>query len=259
MRMQKIIICFIVIFYSFNCLASKGQSVSYKGYNKQQVDINKLLCYQVYDPYEKFNRAVFTINDTLDHTILIPISRMYNKAVPSWGRVRIRSFFTNLASPLTFINNLLQGNGDAAVKTFFRFMINSTFGLFGTLDFAKDFGLYQNPQTFGNTFASYGANYGAYLVLPILGPSTVRHTAGIPFDAVLNPLNLVFDGKEMWAIYGGERFTARAANLEDTNSLQDSSLDYYAKIRSMYIQYIAKHNPKCKKMVQIDYSIYQED
>lgn len=250
--MQKIIFFIFLVFFTSPTLADNQDS------NKVKIDINKPLCYQVYDPYEKFNRAMFIFNDTLDNTILKPIAKAYNKTVPSWGRARIRGFFTNLSSPLTFLNNIFQGKPNAAAKTFFRFLINSTFGIGGTLDFAKDFGLYENTQVFGNTLARYGANYGAYLVLPFIGPSSIRQAVGMPFDMALNPLNLILDRDQMLVIYAGEKFTTRAEYVDLTSSLQASSLDYYAQVRSIYIQYIARHNPLCKQVNHIDYSIYED-
>ncbi|MEQ9115600.1 MAG: VacJ family lipoprotein [Rickettsiales bacterium] len=251
--MHKIILSFLIFF------STSAYSDDESGTSSKEIDVNKEICYQVYDPYESFNRATFTFNDTLDQTILKPAATLYNKAVPSWGRDRVRSFFVNLASPLTFLNNLLQGDPDAAAKTFFRFMINSTFGILGTIDYAKDFGLYQNPQKFGDTFARYGANYGAYLVLPFIGSTDVRSAVGIPFDIALNPSRVVLNNKEMLAAYLGARFTGRAEILDYTSSLQASSLDYYAQIRSMYTQYAAKRNPRCAKSTQIDYTLYNDD
>lgn len=250
--MPKIIFILSIIFSLCDAYSNDNPKAS----KDRLVDINTNICYHIYDPYEKFNRTMFTFNETLDNTILKPAVSAYNKTVPSWGRTRIRSFFINLMSPLTFLNNLLQGNPDAAAKTFFRFMINSTFGILGTIDYAKDFELYQNPQHFGDTFAHYGANYGAYLVLPFVGPSTVRSTVGMPFDAVLNPISLELNKEEMITAYLGNKFTARADILDFTSSLEASSLDYYAQVRSMYIQYVAKSNPKCQSATQVDYTIY---
>lgn len=252
MYMQKIV---IVAFTLLILIGAEAQTNS-NSKTKKTIDLDAPLCYQVHDPFENINRKIFVFNDTLDNTILKPMAQVYNKTVPSWGRSRIRGFFTNLLSPLTFINNLLQGDPDAAAKTFFRFVVNSTFGILGTVDFAKDFGLYSRPQNFGDTFARYGANYGAYLVLPFFGPSSVRQTAAIPFDIYLNPLQIAFDGTERLAIFGGERFTAKAEYVDLTASLEASSLDYYAQVRSIYLQYIAKKNIRCKKIQQVDYSKY---
>ncbi len=243
MRLSKIILYFFLLAVSKTCFADNTSD-------------QPACCYNIYDPYEKFNRKVFTFNETLDRTIFSPMAKVYNKTLPSWGRARIRGIFTNLSAPLTFLNNVAQGEGNEAAKTFFRFFVNTIFGFFGAIDFAKDFGLYERPQNFGDTFAHYGANYGAYLVLPIIGPSSVRQTAAIPFDAAFNPLNLYLDSKEVLGVYIGDKFTLRADYVDITSSLEASSLDYYAQIRSIYIQYLAKKNPKCKNVYKVDQSIY---
>lgn len=206
-------------------------------------------CYEIVDPYEKFNRAMFEVNLTLDHTILKPITSAYNKAVPSWGRDRVSNFVSNLKSPLTLVNNIAQGNGGDAHRTFWRFFINTTFGLGGLLDFASGFGLPEKQQTFGDTFAHYGADYGAYLMIPIIGPTTVRDGTGKIYDLLLDPLNLELNTKDRLVLYTANTINKRSEYLDLSNSLEESSIDYYAAIRSMYIQYLAKQNPNCKPQV----------
>ncbi len=215
-------------------------------------------CYEVVDRYERFNRAMFELDLTLDHTILKPISTMYKDGVPSWGRDRVTNFIGNLRSPLTLLNNTLQGDSTSAFRTFWRFAINSSIGLGGLLDFASGFGLTDKPQAFGDTFAYYGARYGSYLVLPILGPSTTRDAAGKVYDIVLDPINLVLTEREQIGLFVAATVSKRTDYLDITNSLEESSLDYYAQLRSMYLQYRAKNNPACKDK-QIDYDMYNEE
>ena len=215
-------------------------------------------CYEVVDSYEKFNRAMFEVDLTLDHTILKPISIMYKETVPSWGRDRVRNFIGNLKSPLTLLNNAAQGDSNSAFRTFWRFAINSTFGLGGLLDFASGFGLTENSQTFGDTFAYYGASYGSYLVLPIIGPSTIRDAAGKVYDITLDPLNLVLNYKEQAGIFVASTVSNRTDYLDLSDSLEKSSLDYYAQVRSMYLQHRAKKNLACENR-QIDYDVYNEE
>ncbi len=215
-------------------------------------------CYEVVDRYEKFNRAMFEIDLTLDHTILKPISQMYRGSVPGWGRDRIKSFVENLRAPLTLLNNTLQGDSPAAFATFWRMAINSTIGIGGLFDFASGFGLKERQQVFADTFTHYGAKYGSYMVLPILGPSTITDGTGLAFNAALNPTNLVFRFPTQVEIYAASTIINRAEFIELTNSLEESSLDYYAQIRSMYIQYRAKNNPACKSQ-EIDYNMYDEE
>ena len=154
--------------------------------------------------------------------------------------------------------NAAQGDSNSAFRTFWRFAINSTFGLGGLLDFASGFGLTENSQTFGDTFAYYGASYGSYLVLPIIGPSTIRDAAGKVYDITLDPLNLVLNYKEQAGIFVGSTVSNRTDYLDLSDSLEKSSLDYYAQVRSMYLQNRAKKNLACENR-QIDYDMYNEE
>jgi phospholipid-binding lipoprotein MlaA len=244
--MHKIILTLIAIVF-FN---SYSYAIPLTGYDGK--------CYEIVDPYEKFNRAMFEVNLTLDHTILRPVSSLYKKSVPSWGRDRVSNFLSNLQLPLTLVNNIAQGDSNSGFKTFWRFFINTTFGLGGLLDFATDLDLPYNPQVFGDTFARYGANYGAYLMLPIIGPATVRDGAGKVYDTVINPVNWMLTRDQFYVLYGANMIDTRAQFLDTTNNLEESSLDYYAQIRSMYIQYKAKKNPRCQAQA-IDYNMYNED
>ena len=242
---RELIISFIIIF-SGNCYASDIRPGS------------KGECYEIFDPYEKFNRAMFEVNLTLDHTVLRPVSTLYQRTVPTWGRDRVSTFIGNLKSPLTLMNNVLQGDADSAFRTFWRFFINTTFGLGGVLDFASGFGLEERKQVFGDTFAYYGVTYGAYLMLPVIGPTTVRDGVGKVYDTVLDPDNLFLTNGQRISLFAANSISVRTDYLDMTNSLEESSLDYYAQIRSMYIQNRAKNNPRCKGQA-IDYDIYNEE
>lgn len=214
----------------------------------------ELICSQVVDPFEKFNRAVFEFNLTLDHTLIRPVTKLYTKTVPSWGRERVHSFVNNLSTPLTILNNGVQGKGVEAQKSFWRFFVNTIFGIGGLFDVATKFGLHNNAQTFDDSFAHYGVNYGAYLNLPFLGPTTLRGASGKLLDFTLNPDNLVMDKNQRIAYFAVDSLDKRAEILDLSDSLEKSSLDYYAAVRSMYIQYIAKRNPACQNQA-INYNL----
>ncbi len=236
----------MIIFFTSNCYASNV----HPGYNGK--------CSEIIDPYEKFNRAMFQVNLTLDHTILKPVSTLYKKTMPAWGRDRVTDFISNLKSPLTILNNTIQGDGGSAFRAFWRFFINTTFGLGGVLDFASGFGLEERRQVFGDSFAYYGVDYGAYLMLPVIGPTTIRDATGKVYDAILDPNNLVLSRDQLIALYTANTITTRADYLDITNSMEENSLDYYAQIRSMYIQNKAQNNPRCKNHT-IDYNMYTEE
>lgn len=250
MRVYKIISALSLIGLLFIGQAQAQDGTKSNSYDGQ--------CYEIVDPYEHFNRAMFQVNLTLDHTILQPASLFYKKTIPTWGRERVSNFVGNLKSPLTLMNNFIQGDIDAAGKTFWRFFINSTFGIGGLVDFAGGFGLTEDQQTFGDSFAHYGVYYGAYLMLPIIGPTTVRDGSGKVFDVTLDPTNLVFTRNEQIAISATNTLVKRTEYLDLSNTLEETSLDYYAAVRSMYIQYRAKRTPGCKPPT-IDYNMYNED
>jgi phospholipid-binding lipoprotein MlaA len=216
-------------------------------------------CFEVYDPYEKLNRKIFAINKTLDQTLLRPATLLYINTVPQWPRARVSSFFANLASPLTFINNIFQGDFDAASKTFGRFLFNSTAGLGGLLDWAQACGVEDNPQLFEDSLMKFGVPYGQYIMIPILGPSTTRGTAGKVVDTFTDPVNLILMSRHnnsALTYFLAKKFDQRAQSEEDLDLSKQNLLDEYSFIRSSYIQYIASTNPFCKNKQEIDYDLY---
>lgn len=130
------------------------------------------------DPWEGFNRGVFTFNMTLDHYTLKPVAKAYRFVTPEVVRTGVSNVFDNLGEPINFGNNLLQLKFEAAGVDLARFIFNSTFGLLGTFDVATKMGLERNNQDFGLTLAHWGVPSGPYVVLPFLGPSTVRDATG---------------------------------------------------------------------------------
>ena len=216
-------------------------------------------CFEIYDPYEKLNRKIFALNNTLDKTLIRPSVLLYTKVVPAWPQARINSFFSNLKSPLTFVNNILQGDFDAAGKTFGRFLFNSTMGIGGLLDWSKACGLENKPQQFDDTLMKFDMPYGQYIIIPFLGPSTTRGVAGKVVDVFIDPidLTLIVEHKNKLAF---EYFLAREFNLrvqaeENLDLSKQDFLDEYSFIRSSYLQYLASKNKFCKKE-EINYELY---
>ncbi len=142
----------------------------------------------VSDPLEPVNRVIDSFNDKVDRAILKPTAQGYEKVVPATARSSVTNFFANLNEPLVVVNQLLQGKGKEGVSDTGRFLVNSTIGLLGLFDPASQMGLTRHDEDFGQTFGRWGIGEGWYLVLPILGPSTLRDTAGkfgdSAFDAV---------------------------------------------------------------------------
>lgn len=126
-------------------------------------------CKEIYDPYEKFNRKIFILNTRLDKFVLRPIAVCYKKITNDYVKGRVSSFTSNIGTPLTAVNYGLQLNYDKTLRSVWRFIINTTFGVGGLFDVANKMGLPPSRQTFGNTLAHYGAAPGPYLVLPIIG------------------------------------------------------------------------------------------
>jgi phospholipid-binding lipoprotein MlaA len=141
------------------------------------------------DPLEPFNRAMYTFNDVFDRALLKPLATGYRYVIPSPVRRGVGNFFSNLRAPTTFINDLLQGKPARARQTLDRFLLNSSVGLFGLIDIATPLGKPPHEEDYGQTLAVWGVPSGPYLVLPFLGPSTVRDSIGkIPEFYIADPL-----------------------------------------------------------------------
>jgi phospholipid-binding lipoprotein MlaA len=192
------------------------------------------------DPLEGLNRGIFEFNRVVDGIIIKPAAQVYRGVLPQEAQDGIRNFLRNLRSPIILLNNLLQGDMDAAGNTIGRFLLNSTAGLGGVLDLAADRGLPYRGEDFGQTFAVWGIGDGPYLMLPILGPSNVRDTTGLVAEWFTDPVNIALDNNDLeWLIYvraGLTGIDARARSLDLLDELERTSLDYYAAIRSLYRQ-----------------------
>ena len=188
------------------------------------------------DPYEGFNRAMFTFNDTIDKTALKPAATVYKRVLPSFVQTGVANFFGNLADVRSAINNLLQGKGEAGMSDVTRFALNSTLGLVGLLDIASEAGLPKHNEDFGQTLGFWGVRSGPYLMLPLLGPSTVRDTAMLPLDIASDP----WEYKTPVTVRNVGTVTRvvdkRASVLDASNLLEDAALDRYDFIRDSFLQ-----------------------
>lgn len=140
-----------------------------------------------YDPLEDFNRAIFSFNDTLDVHLLEPVARAYRDYTPDPMRTGIGNFFLNLRYPSYLVSDVVQGKFDQVLEHTGRFLINSTVGVVGLIDVAKDWGLPDHDEDFGIALAYHGVPSGPYLVIPVVGPSSVRDGVGRVVDAFLDP------------------------------------------------------------------------
>ncbi len=188
------------------------------------------------DPLEPFNRAVFSFNDTVDNAVVKPVAKGYRAAVPGIVRTGVSNFFSNLEDIWISVNNLLQGKFEEGFGDFGRFLFNSTFGIAGVFDFASDVGFQKHNEDFGQTLGKWGLGSGPYLVLPILGPSTVRDGAALLVDT---KADLVFqiDGVPTHNVLYATRAISNRANLLDASSIVDeAALDKYSFVRDAWLQ-----------------------
>lgn len=191
------------------------------------------------DPYEPFNRAIFFFNEQADLFVVRPVAETYATFVPLEIRRLLDNFMINLASPVNVANSALQGDGERAARAFGRFVLNTVFGFGGVFDVAAEEGLMRVDEDFGQTLAVWGVGPGPYLMLPLLGPSSLRDTSGRVVDAMLNPLTYFFpDGGEFVSptLATAGLVSRRARNLEVVEAAERSSIDLYAAVRSSYGQ-----------------------
>jgi len=188
------------------------------------------------DPLEPVNRAVYKFNDTFDRILLKPIAEQYQQYVPPLARTGVRNFFDNLNEPLTIVNNVLQGKPGQAAGDTMRFGFNTIFGVAGLVDVSTGWGLEKHNEDFGQTFGVWGFGEGWYLMLPILGPSTVRDALGLPLQYRIQPVANRTEGMTRVGYYGLLFVSKRADLLSATKVLDTASLDQYLQVRTAYRQ-----------------------
>lgn len=188
------------------------------------------------DPLEPANRVVYKFNDGLDRLVIKPIAEGYQEYVPSVARTGVRNFFNNINEPLTIVNNILQGKPGHAAGDTMRFGFNTIFGVLGLFDVATGWGLEMHKEDFGQTFGVWGFGEGWYLMLPILGPSTVRDTAGLPLEYQIDLLAQNTSGITRYSALGLLLISKRADLLSASDVLDSGSVDSYLQVREAYRQ-----------------------
>ena len=200
---------------------------------------------KIKDCFEKLNRATFSFNQGLDRALIKPIAKGYRK-LPNTIQRSTKNVVTNLSNLITIPNNILQGDVKTAIINTGRLAVNTTVGLLGTIDVANKIGFPKyEKEDYGQTFGAWGVGPGCYIVLPVLGPSTIRDTAG----SFMNVL-----GGDPWynaSIHGNNEFLSegiyltskslnginfRSENLESLDNFEKNSIDFYASFRSLYLQ-----------------------
>jgi phospholipid-binding lipoprotein MlaA len=188
------------------------------------------------DPLEATNRRVLDFNLGLDDCCIRPLALGYRRAVHPWVRARIRNVVHNIQEPRHAANALLQGDPRAAGETAMRFVINSTFGLAGMFDLEPVGGPPRRERDFGQTLHAWGVPDGPYLMLPVVGPSNPRDTVGTVADGLLNPVTWLMPFWGNVARGGVDGLDLRERNVEGLDALRSESLDFYARLRSVWQQ-----------------------
>ncbi len=216
-------------------------------YSPQLVAAEK---YTANECFEKFSRGTLKLNQGLDRVIFKPVAKGY-RALPVPVRVGTSNFVGNLRSLLTFTNNLLQGDFRGAGNTAGRFTINTTVGILGIFDPASKMGFEKKSrEDFGQTLGVWGADTGCYFVLPVLGPTTTRDALGLVGNVFIDPVYHLTHNSETDVIVGNENLSEhnyyyykgtdavdfRSKNIESIDSLEKNSIDFYASVKSLYLQ-----------------------
>ncbi len=214
-------------FSRFMCLIVVGVAISVSGcatFHKSP------------DPFEEFNRAMFTFNDKVDDVALKPVATVYQSLMPSFIQTGIANFFGNLGDVWTAVNNLLQGKLAEGMSDITRVGFNTTFGFGGLIDLSSEVGLAKHKEDFGQTLGEWGVPAGPYVVLPFFGSSTLRDSAALPVDMRAD----LWGQKEpvRWRNVGTavRLVDTRAALLGASGLLEDAALDKYEFVRDAYLQ-----------------------
>ncbi len=188
-----------------------------------------------YDPWERYNRGVHRFNNAVDRGVARPLATAYVNVVPQFARTGVSNFFSNLRSPLTMVNQLLQGHADDAWDTLGRFLMNSTFGIGGLFDPASKAMVPKRSEDFGQTLGAWGWRRSRYVELPFFGPRTVRDVFGLAGDIPLSPMRQIEMDKVRIGLQGLQLVDMRA-QLMAVDSLRDSAVDEYALTRDAWLQ-----------------------
>lgn len=187
------------------------------------------------DPFEAFNRAMFSVNEGID-VVVKPVAEGYDKVAPMPVKAGIGNFFGNLSDIWTAFNNFLQFKGEDGISDVMRFLVNSTFGIGGLFDVASEMGMEKHAEDFGQTLGSWGVKGGPYLFWPVIGPRTLRDTVGFAFDSYVDPVMRVEDIPTRNVLAGVRFIDLRASMLPADKVVEEAAFDKYNYIRDAYLQ-----------------------
>ena len=183
------------------------------------------------------NRSVASFNDKIDDNVLKPVATGYRNVVPDLIQTGVRNVFNNFADMWSTVNNLLQLKPTNTVESLGRVIVNTVFGIYGIFDVATYIKLERHPEDFGQTLGHWGVPNGPYLVLPLLGPSTLRDGASLPVDFAVSPTKLIGDIPTRNKVFALRLVSKRAELLKSGNMLEQASIDKYSFTRDAYLQY----------------------
>jgi phospholipid-binding lipoprotein MlaA len=189
-----------------------------------------------YDPWERFNRAMFDFNQRLDRNVLKPVAKVWNFVVPDLAQQSLANAFDNIAMPRRLINSLLQLKIEGAGLDLARFFLNISMGVGGFFDVATELGVPRSDEDTGQTLGYYGVAPGPYLVLPFLPPLTVRDGFGFAADGAMQPISYVAPLAATVGMRGGQVINDRSLNLETFEEFEQMTFDLYSAVRNAYLQ-----------------------
>lgn len=208
-----------------------------------------------YDPWERYNRRVHRFNMAVDRGVARPLATAYVNVVPRFARTGVSNFFGNLRSPLTFVNQLLQGHPDDAWDTLGRFLMNSTLGIGGLFDPASKAMVPRRSEDFGQTLGAWGWRRSRYVELPFFGPRTVRDVFGLAGDTPFSPIRNIEADKLRIGLQGLQLVDTRA-QLLSLDGLRDSAVDEYALTRDAWLQ---RRSYQIERDLRRDRSRHEDD
>lgn len=236
-KKQKIVFCLLTFFLAHKTTNLFANSSSEDPFNL----IEQLSTYDpIYDPFEKWNRAIFVLNKGVDGLLINPALTGAFFFIPSAVQENIGNVLSNLNDFTSFFNHLFQKQSERAGHSLLRFVVNSTLGVLGLFDVAKHMGLAEDKTNFNHTLRSWGISNGPYIVWPLLGPLTVRDFVGVTADYFLDPYNLTCIIKGLKTARQAKTWFTLAYEKEKLiapmQELQKQSLDFYSSVRSVYYQ-----------------------
>ncbi|MBD8049450.1 MlaA family lipoprotein [Limnohabitans radicicola] len=188
------------------------------------------------DPWEAMNRRIYAFNDVVDTAVVRPVAQVYDKVLPKFARTGVHNFLGNLSDVWSMANSALQLKGQATAETLMRVSVNSVFGMAGVLDIATEMGIEKRKEDFGQTLGYWGVPSGPYVVLPILGPSTLRDGLALPLDFKGDPSQNVRDTATRSTLTVLRVTDLRASLLKTVDTVKAASLDPYSFVRDAYLQ-----------------------